>query len=315
MRNLSGSILVVGPTPAVQRRIVLDELVRNRVNRAAEVEVLASGKGLNCARAVLRLGAETDLLLFLGGAPGDWFRAVALAEGIRVHAVMIPAPTRTCITLIESGSGTETEIVENAAPVGAGDAEGFLRLFAALVPKASVVVFTGTLPQEMPVDAYARMVRTAADYGASAIVDAQGASLLAAAEAAPLLVKPNTHELAAATGLDCSSRAGLRKAVARLLGLGARYVLVTDGQNPAVLGSCEGFLEIQPPTVPPGNSIGSGDSVAAGVAVALREGKSLADAIRFGIACGSANASGAGYGRIDPGLARGLVSGIRTASF
>lgn len=290
-------ILVVGPTPAVQRRVTLGVLQRNQVNRAAHVEVLPSGKGLNCARAAARLGADVEALLFLGGEPGAWVLHAAKEEGIRVRAVDAPSPTRTCCTLIETQEGCVTELVENAGPVDSASEDAFVRAYQECVQDAAAVVFAGTLPAGAQPTMYRKLAEMA-DFRPT-ILDTQGQALLAALPARPTLAKPNRHEIAAATACSTETREGLCQAVARLHELGARNVLVTDGPRPALFSNGEYATEVCPRQIEVSNPIGSGDALAAGIAVALVRGAPLPEAIQFGIACGAANAEGQGYGRIE----------------
>ena len=293
-------ILVVGPTPAVQRRITLGALRHNEVNRALEVEVLASGKGINCARAVKRLGAHAETLLLLGGAPGAWIRAELRREHIPLHTVETACPTRTCCTIVEKGSGGVTEIVEKAGEVCAGTETEMLSQVDLLARKAAVIVCIGTLPLGLGVGFYADIAERAAHHGIPVIVDAQGQHLVAALPCRPFLVKPNRYEIGAATGMDTSTEEGLFQAVARLHELGAQNVVVTDGPRGVFFSDGNSMSVFQPPCVHARNPIGSGDSLAAGIAVGLARGGSIRDAVLHGIACGVANAMGDGYGRIDP---------------
>jgi tagatose 6-phosphate kinase len=270
--------------------------------------VLASGKGLNCARAAMRLGANPQALLILGGEPGRWVQTTAAGEGIQVTAVESLTPTRTCITLINRQSGEATEIVENSGPAGPDAAKRFEELFIEQIPGCAACILTGTLPPDMAPDLYARLADAAQSARAPVIMDAQGTALLAALQTAPLLVKPNRAELGAALGIDCRSGDNLATALARMHALGARNVLVSDGASAAAFSDGRFVTMIKPPPVAPGNPIGSGDSLAAGIAVALADGLSLTAAVCHGIACASANATGEGYGRIDPGAVQELLA-------
>jgi 1-phosphofructokinase family hexose kinase len=292
--------------------MVFTKVFSNQVNRAVEVEQLASGKGINCARVVANLKQPVVALLFVGGESGAWLRRAVQAEGIATAAVDVPQPTRTCFTILETGAGTTTELVENAAPVGLDAVHAYLAEFRQIVGKSRVVACIGSIPPGVPVTLYREMVQIAADRKLPVIVDTQGDPLLMALQAHPLLVKPNRTELAVTTGQDCNSDAGLEKAVEMLHREGARNVVVTDGGNEVAFSDGRRMARLMPPSIRPQNPIGSGDAIAGGIAVALVEGKSVGEAVRFGIACGTANAAGSGYGRFNPALVRGYLKEIRT---
>ncbi|MBI3961420.1 MAG: hexose kinase [Deinococcus sp.] len=304
-------ILTVGPTPTVQRRMTFTRIIPNQVNRALEVEQLTSGKGVNCARAVVRLGQPAGTLLFLGGESGIWMRQALEEEGIAATVVEVPRRTRTCSTILETDTGTATELVENAAPVDAAAVSAYIAAFCQILPNCRLVTFNGTIPPGAPATLYHDLVYLAQQHHLPTIVDAQGEALLAALAARPLIVKPNRSELAAATKRDCSTDAGLAEAIALLHQGGARWVLVSDGAAGAVLSYQHTLLRLRPPVIKPQNPIGSGDALTAGLAVSWLAGHPVPDAARFGIACGAANAAGPGYGRLDPALARQLLSQVQ----
>ena len=287
------------------------EIERGAVNRAVECEVLPSGKGVNCARAAVRLGADALALLLLGGATGEWMAAELASEGIRVAAVQSPAPTRTCTTLVERESGVVTELIESGGAVDRGTLDAFAAAFRARAADAEIVIITGTLPAGADDDLYARLLESVPDCAARTIVDSQGEALLAALAQRPLLAKPNRHEIAAATRMETDTDGGLRAAIRALHAAGAVHVLVSDGLRPAWFSDGESVSLVHPPPTPAPNPIGSGDCLAAGIAAGLMRGMPMLDAVRLGIACGTANASGQGYARFDSRAAEELVPLVR----
>ena len=51
-------ILCITPNPAIDRTLLVPNLVLGDVHRAQEVIVAAGGKGLNVARTIQRLGGQ-----------------------------------------------------------------------------------------------------------------------------------------------------------------------------------------------------------------------------------------------------------------
>jgi fructose-1-phosphate kinase PfkB-like protein len=70
---------------------------------------------------------------------------------------------------------------------------------------------------------------------------------------------------------------------------GAKNIYVSE--SPGVRAST-----FSPPPVQTKNPIGSGDAMMAGIAVGLVRGQSILEAVRFGAACGAANAMTAAPG-------------------
>ena len=66
-------IAVAGANPARQKTLIFNSFVRGEVNRAAEKEEFASGKGINFCRAARCFGAaDTELFQFCGGENGKF---------------------------------------------------------------------------------------------------------------------------------------------------------------------------------------------------------------------------------------------------
>ncbi|HVM61141.1 MAG TPA: hexose kinase [Verrucomicrobiae bacterium] len=292
-------ILVVGLSPAWQRTLVFEKLVMGKVNRARRVSATASGKGVNVARVASILGADAKLLTVAGGARGRLLLAALRREGLALDAVMVEGETRICQTLLSDGP--TTELVEESAALRPVEVREVLRVFGVEVRKAELVILTGTVPKGCGEGFYARLVAEARRRGVPVLIDAQKEQLLNAVKRRPFLVKINRDELAAATGVKCEQCSGMLRGVRRLLRGGPRYAVITDGARSVLAAEAPGrtIVTLNPPRVKVENPIGSGDAMMAGIAVRLLRGGSIEEAVRFGIACGAANAMTA-----EPGFVR-----------
>jgi fructose-1-phosphate kinase PfkB-like protein len=76
--------------------------------------------------------------------------------------------------------------------------------------------------------------------------------------------------------------------------------MVSLGAQGAMAASPEGICHVMPPALTIISTIGSGDSLLAGLAAGLLRGYPLAEALRLGVACGAADALTVGGGLIVP---------------
>jgi tagatose 6-phosphate kinase len=284
-------ILTVGTTPALQRTMVFEQLRVDAVNRALDVREYASGKSINVARVIHTLGAPCVATGLLGGDSGNFCRLDMDRAGIGHDFVTVLPKTRTCITLIDRIAGSATELIEEAGPVTAGDAQKLLDKLARLLQHAKVMVLSGTLAPGCGEDFYARAIRLANAATVPVILDAKGAPLTLALEHGPFIVKPNRAELAATLNRPIETTADIREGIAAIVARGARWVIVTDGAAQTILGDGKTFWRLQTPRVKAISPIGSGDALAAGLAMGIAKGMSLPDACVLGVACGTANAT------------------------
>jgi fructose-1-phosphate kinase PfkB-like protein len=93
-------------------------------------------------------------------------------------------------------------------------------------------------------------------------------------------------------------------------GRGARWVVVTAGRDAVWALGEGGFRRFRPPAVKALNPIGSGDSLATGIACSVVRGADPVEAIRYGVACGSANAETLLPGDFDPARAEELAARV-----
>ena len=299
----------------MQRTMVFDHLRLDAVNRAADVTESASGKSLNVARVLHQLGEEVIATGFVGGESGKFIREDLDRVGVPHDFVTVTPKTRTCVTILDRATCQTTELVEESKEVDK-PAWGRLRnRLAELLPRAKVMVLSGSLTPGAPQDFYSFCINRATEHAVNAIVDAAGEPLRRALGARPLVAKPNRAELAKTLDSPIESDGALRDAMKRLVALGAAWCLVTEGKEGAVVSDGDRFWRIRSPRVNAINPIGSGDSLAAGLASAIARGQRLPEACRLAIACGAANAMTLLPGHVRPDDVAKLLETIQLDDF
>ena len=276
-------ILVVGLSSVWQRTLFFNEICPGEVNRATRVLETASGKGVNVARVATLLGAKARVLTLAGGQRGKLFRQALNVDGVGARIVPVAGETRVCQTLV--GGDVVTELVEEAPALRALEVRAVLRAFEGELKRARLLVLSGTVPVGCGEDFYARLARLAKRRGVPVVVDAQRTQLLGVVREGPVLVKVNAAELALATG-----KKSVVAGVAELRRLGAGDVVISQGKGPVLVFEGNESWSVRPVRVKALNPIGSGDAMLAGMVTVLWRGGDLREALRWGVACGAANA-------------------------
>ncbi|MCX6017471.1 MAG: 1-phosphofructokinase family hexose kinase [Chloroflexi bacterium] len=295
-------IICVTPNAAIDLTIQLSELHVNAVQRAQESIAVAGGKGVNVARVVQLLGGTAMNCAFLGGAAGRYFVELATHENLSGRWTWVDGETRICVMLAQPQHGDATVVNGQGMVV---DAAAWMRmrddvLAAAQDPTASSVCFCGSLPPGSPVDAFADVVRASIASGRRTWVDTSGAALRAVLGVAGASVKVNRAEFSDALGVPLQHLADIGRVARRLIDTnGLSVVAVTLGSEGAVLATVSGAWAAAAPQVPLVSSVGSGDAMLAGVAYGFERSLSPAEALRCGVAAGSANVMSLGGGRFD----------------
>ena len=292
-------ILCVGTTPAAQRVMIFRALALDAVNRAVTTLDGAAGKSVNVAKVLKMLGQHPVATGFLGGDRGEFIRADLAEKGVECEFVTVAAGTRECVTVIDEGAGTHTELVEESRPVSPAEFDQLMAILRRRAKGCRAVVMSGTVAPGGPPDLYSQCTRLAHAAGAVSVVDAQGRALLDALKAGPGLAKPNRAELASTLGCELNGDASVLRAMRELCGRGAQRAVVTAGADPALAFDGRSCWKIIPPRIKAVNPIGSGDAFTAGLVWRLVCGDDLGEACRWGCAAGAANALTAMAGDID----------------
>ncbi len=216
------------------------------------------GKGSNQAIGVARLGADVTLLTAVGeDAFGDDAFALWAEEGVDAGAVLrAPLPTMSAAILVEQGGDNRIVIVPGALSTLT---PAHVDAFAAQIATADVLL----VQLEIPVATAVHALEVGRVAGVRTILNPAPAPPQPLIVAADYLV-PNETEV---------------PAVAEAKGT----VVLTLGERGARLGADH------VPAFPahPVDSTGAGDAFCAAFAVALAEGRSDLDAVRWGCAAGA----------------------------
>jgi 1-phosphofructokinase family hexose kinase len=295
-------IRVVGANPAMDRISTWPPLRLGEVNRAANVVVVPGGKGLNVARAAVRLGSQAAAYGFLGGPVGESLRGMIRADGVVDRHTVIAAGTRVCFIVVEPDLGRATVLNEPGPAVTTEETASLLSTLVADAGPGDTVVLAGSLPDGVDPAVAAQVIAIGKAAGARTCSDIHGASLRAVVEERPWMLKCNRDELLGLT-LDRSPSAAdldrhrgspledVATEMAALRERGIEVVVVTLGAEGALLADDLGVCHASVPQVQVLNPTGSGDLLLAGLVVGMEAEGSLRDALALGAACGTAGAT------------------------
>ncbi len=288
-------ILAAGLSPAWQQILTFNSLKTGEVNRATHAAWCASGKAINVAVAAHFLGAPVSLISPRGGISGDAIARELEQYELSVEWIPTEAATRVCTTLLDQ-SGSTTELVEEVADLEEAAIERFIDYTRTAANVADLTVFTGSIPRNVPSEIFGNVMRT---IHKRFLLDLRGAPLQYCLPFAPFLVKPNRTELGSTVGQPLESDQDLLSAMRRMNDAGASWVVVSDGEKGVWITGDDLACRLRPPRVQTVNPIGCGDSLAAGIAVALQSGKDVIHAVQFGMGAAACNAEDLYPGRLD----------------
>jgi 1-phosphofructokinase len=267
-------VVTLTPAPTLDRTYFVHDLVEGGVNRADGVNEELAGKGINVSRALRLTGMSAPGVVPIGNAdPGvlartgsiDWLIPLWVDGTLRVS------------TTIVIKDGATTKINEGPRPLSEEDWTAVVDLTERAVRDngAKWLVVAGALPVSKATGEYVDLTpvfdRMDA-MGVKVAIDTSGEPLnIWARSGRPAVMKPNTHELAAALGRNLLTIGDVIDAGRELCEHGVQVVLCSMGADGLLAITKETALSSRTNPVKVINTVGAGDSTLAGFLSAVTE--------------------------------------------
>ena len=279
-------ILTVCMSPSVDVTIELDSLNVGKVNIVKNKTLSFTGKALNVAIGVARLGGEAYATGFMYNENGAMFERALDKEGVPFAFVWNSGRVRENYKCIDKKSML-TEINDIGGQVAGEKLGELMHMIRNFSSRSDVTVISGGLPRGVDTSYYREIFRTV-DPHSLRIADTEGAKLFAALEAGIDLVKPNLEELQETLGREFKDKDDMLAGCRELLDRGAKMVLLSLGKDGAVItnGTRKDFCKSINVAVK--STVGAGDGMVAAAATMLQKGADLPDILRAGVAAGTA---------------------------
>ena len=236
------------------------------------------GKGANQAVAAARLGGSVTFVAKVGD---DVFGRQALegfkGEGIDTHYIYTDPAQPSGVALI-----TVDEKAENCIVVAPGanavlnkaDIDGA----AAEIANAALLL----VQLEVPIETVEYVVQKAVEGGVKVILNPAPACALPEGLFKNLyMLTPNETEAALLSGIEVSDLESAKKAAQALHGKGVEIVIVTMGSDGALIYQNGVFETVAAQKVKAVDTTAAGDTFNGALAVALSEGLSVVEAVKF----------------------------------
>ncbi len=286
-------IYTVTFNPYLDRTIDIQELVYDDVNEIVDEKKRAGGKGIDVSRVIKELGGQSVALGFVGGYSGLELESRLIYEGIVCDFTRISGETRTNNTVYQRNKKIQTLLSTPDPEVSPLEIAAFHNKMKE-IHKGSYVVISGNPPKPVDDDFYAQLVVTLRANGVKAILDTDGEALKKGTNAGPFLIKPNIHEFGRLVEKNVLSveevieySKDYRDTVEHIVvSMGAKGVIGISGNE---------VYYATPPKIRVGSSIGAGDSLVAGLTLALSRHHTMDEAIVLGVACGTASTLNPGF--------------------
>ncbi len=280
-------ILTICPNPSIDCTIELANLNVGRVNRIENKILTYSGKAINVAIGVRRLGGNSTVTGFMFENDGKSFLHALDREGVLSRFIWSEGSVRVNYKIIDVRS-MMTEINDRGESVPREKQKELLELSARLAEDCSVAVISGSLPQGVEDGYYAELVRSVPKE-VKVFVDTEGKKLLDAVRQGVYMIKPNLSELEAIVKTSLGDKSEMVKACKKLIEMGTQNVLLSLGQQGAILTDGSRSYYAKTANVAVNSTVGAGDSMLSAAAVMVERGADAKEILRCAVAAGTAS--------------------------
>jgi 1-phosphofructokinase family hexose kinase len=282
-------ILTLTINPAIDRNVTADRLVFEDRAYILSTNESAGGRGINAASVIHSFGGKTLAILTSGGKSGKRLEELVRAYGFPVEVVPIHDEIRTNLTITDK-QGLTVKLNEAGPAIDKRELDRLEKATIKRLAHAQWLMLCGSIPPGAPPDFYARLIDVARKKDVRTLLDTDGAALAAGIEARPTVVHANQGEAERLLDAALVTRSHFLNAAERIRTMGADSVILSLGRRGALGLNGKSTIEALPPRVDAVCPIGAGDALAAAFAWAMEKKDNFEDAVRWGVAAGTASA-------------------------
>lgn len=281
-------IITITFNPAIDKSTTVEKLIPEKKLNCELPVYEPGGGGVNVARAITKLGGKAVAVYLAGGYSGTRLSELLVNESIETIVTKTQNDTRENLVVVEATTNKQFRFGMPGLEVHESEWQAFLKSIED-IENVDFIVASGSLPEGIPTDIFAKIAFIAQRKKAKCIVDTTGEALIKAVEAGVYLIKPNLGELSSLVGIEELNVESVGKVARQLIERGKCEVLaVSMGADGAMLVTKDLMVTIKPPKVERKSTVGAGDSMVAGIVLSLSKNNSLVESVQYGVACGTA---------------------------
>ncbi len=280
-------ILSICPNPSIDCTIELDSLNVGRLNRIDSKVETYSGKALNVAIGVARLGENSLATGFMFDNHAKLFEHNLEKEGVKHSFIYNQGSTRVNYKIIDKRSML-TEINDRGESVTRSKQLELIELVKNLSQEANIAVVSGSVPKGVESTFYGEVVKDIPKR-VKVVIDAEKDNVLSAVGSREIfLVKPNLRELEGFAETSVTTIQDMLKASRKYLDLGIQNVMISLGTEGAIFTDGTNHYFCKSTSVAVNSTVGAGDCMVAATCVAVEKGLPMQEILRQAVSAGTA---------------------------
>ena len=306
-------ILTICPNPSIDCTIELDSLNVGQLNRIDSKVETYSGKALNVAVGVSRLGQKATATGFMFDAHAKMFEQSLEQNGVNHKFVYNNGFARVNYKIIDNRSML-TEINDRGETVSRAKQLELIELVKTLSQNCKIAVMSGSLPKGVDSEFYNEVLSVIPSH-VKKIVDTEEDNMNCALKQEIFMVKPNLRELEGFTRQIVHTKQDMVKAARKYIDRGVKLVLISLGADGAILTDGQNHYYCKSANVAVNSTVGAGDCMVSAACVELNKGSSLEELLRCSVAAGTAAITTSGTNLFYKDKYDEIYSKIKTEKF
>ena len=308
-------IYTLTANPSVDFYLEVSKIVPEDINRLDAIRKDVGGKGINVASVLNDFGIKGTALGFIAGENGRWIKSRLRVRKIRHRFLEIKGESRAIYNILERKTGRIYRFNESGPEVRRKELKLLTEyILSGPYLKGSLFSICGSAPPGIPAGFYATLITYLKKKGLIVILDSDNQLFSEGLKSAPDIIKPNLFELSRLTGKKIGGkRSEIMQSAQKIIAGGVKTVIVSLGAGGALAITGKESFQARPPALKMRSSIGAGDALLAGLLAELYRGKNLADALRMGVAAGSASVLYPGTSFAPPAKIREIYSQVQVS--
>lgn len=298
-------------SPCIDKSTVVDRFVPEKKLKCSYPVFEAGGGGINVSRALKNFQTNSLCIYISGGYSGKVLNNLVYHEQLK--AITIPSKIFTRENFIVFEQQTHLQFRFGMPVNKVSETEWNAVITQLKKTKPDYIVLSGSISPDISKAFFIELAKIVKTNQSKFIVDTAGKPLQTILETGAYLIKPNQNEFSGLFGKKTLNANEIVKRAKKIINQSKiENILVSMGKDGAVLVNKENSVQFIPPKLKIKSTVGAGDSMVAGIVLELSKGKTILEAVKFGVACGSATTinSGMQLGTLED--AKKIISKIKS---
>lgn len=277
-------IITVTMNPAIDKTAYVETMNVGGLNRLQNINITPGGKGINVSKTIANLEHESIATGFLAGSNGSYIKSNLDTMSINNDMVFVEGETRTNLKVIDKHKEL-TELNEVGVQISPRDLQALNDKLISLIQANDIVVLSGSVPQGVPKDIYAKLIEEIKQKEAKVILDADGSLFEHGIVTIPNVIKPNKYELCKYFDVDEKiNDLEVVRLAKQLLTKGMELIVVSMGHEGALFIDHAHCVKVAGLDINVNSTVGAGDAMVAALAYAMDKHLSFEEMVTLAVA-------------------------------